>query len=451
MKKFFILFFIFLLCRPLAWSSGLYFHSLGSRASAMGSAFVGLADDFSAVFLNPAGIAQFDTQYFGFFGGGLIPQGSYKRDLYAPGRGRITWIDAETQNKHYFSGSAAYCHPLGDQWTAGIGISTPRHFQMNWRSDDLAPMANDNASINWMSKIRTAAISPSIAYKMRPSLLIGASIHINYGLFALERHAGTFNFPLPDPPYIYPIELGQYKERISGWGYGATFGILFKPAGFLSLGAVLKTGSTIKYKGEARIDGFPELGTAFSRDLKEVSKIERKLTWPLSLALGTAFKPHHALTLTADLRWTRWSGWDALKAEYQDPHWHSYMSERGNDEMELSWNDTLQFRFGAEYFLSKAIAVRGGFFAAPSPSPEKTLNVLIPAYNFRAMTFGCGYRIKDIQMDFSLEYAMSRKRKSAFEQISVYPPAPGSVWESGNPGVYKMKKTVLTLSLGYRF
>ena len=47
-----------LVCPLAASASGLYVPMLGTRAAAMGGAFVGLADDYSAVHYNPAGIYQ---------------------------------------------------------------------------------------------------------------------------------------------------------------------------------------------------------------------------------------------------------------------------------------------------------------------------------------------------------------------------------------------------------
>lgn len=66
----------------LAIANGLNLNSLGSRALAMGGAFVGLADDFSAIYWNPAGIAQFDKQYFGFYGTDIIPLPSEARLMF---------------------------------------------------------------------------------------------------------------------------------------------------------------------------------------------------------------------------------------------------------------------------------------------------------------------------------------------------------------------------------
>ena len=63
---------------PFGWGNGLNLNSLGTRALTMGGAFVGLADDFSVVFWNPAGAAGFRSKYFGFYGTDLIPTNKYR-------------------------------------------------------------------------------------------------------------------------------------------------------------------------------------------------------------------------------------------------------------------------------------------------------------------------------------------------------------------------------------
>jgi len=62
----------FLALGGLAYGNGLNLNSLGTRALSMGGAFVGLADDFSAVFWNPAGAAGFKMKYLGFYVTDLI-------------------------------------------------------------------------------------------------------------------------------------------------------------------------------------------------------------------------------------------------------------------------------------------------------------------------------------------------------------------------------------------
>ena len=60
-----------------SFANGLNLNGMGSRAVAMGGAFVALADDFSAAFWNPAGLSNFKTRVLGFYGVDLIPSQTY--------------------------------------------------------------------------------------------------------------------------------------------------------------------------------------------------------------------------------------------------------------------------------------------------------------------------------------------------------------------------------------
>ena len=63
------------------FSNGLNLNGIGARAIAMGGAFVGLADDFSAVFWNPAGLGQLKGTNFGLTGGPIFPKASYNTSM----------------------------------------------------------------------------------------------------------------------------------------------------------------------------------------------------------------------------------------------------------------------------------------------------------------------------------------------------------------------------------
>ena len=62
------------------FSNGLSLNGVGSRASAMGTAYVGLADDWSAVFFNPAGLIQMKEDNLSLFITNIMPSGTYKSD-----------------------------------------------------------------------------------------------------------------------------------------------------------------------------------------------------------------------------------------------------------------------------------------------------------------------------------------------------------------------------------
>lgn len=423
----------------LALTNGLNLNSLGSRALAMGGAFVGLADDFSAIFWNPAGIAQFNQKYFGFYGTDIIPSGTYKFDMTIPGLGTIPMVNAKTQNKQYLAGLAAYYHPVAENVVAGVGIYVPSGLGNNWNGADFALISNDNPSIKWMSKVGMVTISPALAVKINDQFYIGAALNINYGKFEVAMHAGSAVVPIPTPPYFMEVDLGQYEENMSGWGYGATLGILVKPNEMFSLGATLRTSSKIKLSGDATISNLSMLGANTS------SKTERELTWPMWIAGGVAFKPIENLILTGDIQWTQWSKIDVMKSDFKDPYWAAMMAQSGDDERPMYWENKAQIRFGAEYRIN-TLAIRGGYYIDPSPAPDRTMNVLLPNYDFNVVTFGLGYSLDSLQIDFGLEYLMAKERNIPLEKTLLDPD-----WESAMPGIYNMKIVVPNVSISYKF
>jgi long-chain fatty acid transport protein len=422
---------------PLALANGLNLNSLGSRALSMGGAFVGLADDYSAIFWNPAGLAQFDKRYLGFYGTDIIPSGSYL--LQVPSQaGLVTVVDAKTQSKHYLSGLLAYYQPINDYLVAGIGVYVPAGLGTSWDGNDFTGIS-DNTSYQWESKIGLISISPAISYKISEMISVGATLNINYGTFSLKRWAGSTE--LPQPPY--ELDLGQYDMSLNGWGFGATFGVLFKPSEMFSVGATIRTPSRIKFSGEASISNVDLLGFKETSDAETVSP---HLTFPLWIAGGVAFRPLPRLTLTGDLQWTQWSTLDQIELKFIDPYWSLFMVASGGDTMHLEWNDALQIRFGAEYRLSDSLALRGGYYYDPTPTPDETMNFLLPSYTFNVFTVGVGYYVNGLVIDFGFEFLSGKQREVEFAKWLLDPD-----FANAQPGVYDMSIIVPNISVSYKF
>ena len=180
---------------------------------------------------------------------------------------------------------------------------------------------------------------------------IGAALNVNYGVFSINMHSGILELPgLP-----FALDLGQYEESLSGWGLGATFGVLVKPSKNLSFGLTVRTPSKVTFKGDALISNLDLLG------FSETSTVERSITFPLWVAGGVAVRPIERLLITADVQWTKWSIVKSLDAGYDDPVWRAMMAASGRDSQKMDWSDATQVRFGAEYALSDALALRLGY------------------------------------------------------------------------------------------
>jgi long-chain fatty acid transport protein len=420
-----------------ALANGLNLNSLGSRALSMGGAFVGLADDFTAIFWNPAGMAQFNKRYLGFYGTDVIPSGSYLLQAPAQG-GLLTVVDAKTQTKSYLSGLLAYYQPINDYIVAGIGVYVPSGLGTSWDGQDFTNLSG-GISYLWESKIGAVTISPGASYKINDMISVGAAFNINYGTFSMKRWAGDTE--IPDPPYAF--DLGQFEMNLKGWGFGATIGALVKVNDMFSFGATLRTPNRVKFSGDVSLSNIELLGFKSSSDAETVSP---HITFPLWIAAGVAVRPLSGLTLTGDLQWTQWSALDEVELKFIDPYWSLFMTSSGGDIMHLKWKDALQVRFGAEYMLRENLALRAGYYYDPTPTPDKTMNFLLPSFTFNAFTLGVGYSMDSLVIDFGLEFLAGKKREVEYAKWLLDP-----VYEYAQPGVYDMSIVVPTVSVSYKF
>ena len=419
---------VILVLPSIAPANGLNLNGLGSRAQGMGGAFVGIANDFSAVFWNPAGAAGFRKEMFGFYAVDLIPTATYRLASLIP---EVPYVDAKTKTSHYLGGLAAYYKPLSSKVVVGLGIGTPSGLGTMWDGEDFTPITGGTV-YDWSSKVSVVSISPLVAVKLSDVVSIGATFNLNYGMFSLMMPAGIVLVGIPPDP----LDLGQYEENMNGWGIGATFGVLVTPSEKLGIGLTVRTPSTVSFSGTANMPTLPVYELPGSSDL------ERKITWPLWIAGGVSFRPVPRLLLSADIHWTQWSKLDRITTDYLESAWETLIEMSGMDVRVLDWKDATQLRFGAEYTLNASTALRAGYYNDPAPGPLATLNVLLPSHTFNAFSIGVGKTISDLQLDFGLEYLMGTTRTA----VPSLPVLPGAM-----PGTYGMKIVVPTVSVSYKF
>ncbi len=429
------------LLSTLSFANGLNLNSLGSRAQAMGGAFVGLADDFSTIFWNPAGMGFFKTMQGGVYGTLLMPQSKYSLTDF-PVLGTV--IDADGESKVYPAGLAAFYYPISENLVAGLGVFTPAGLGASWNGDDVKFLTYPFlTSYEWNSKVGMITIAPGLSYRLNDMVSIGATLNINYAMFNINQWAHSAAFG----PFLF--DLGQYSEEDTGWGIGGTFGILVKPSESLSFGAVLKTPTNVSLKGTASISNFPILGVFLGFPLTESSPVTRDLDWPLQVSGGLSFKPIQGLTINADIQYTAWSklGNDNgdIVSEYGETLWNVFMAMGDRDTIPLRWKDAIQIRVGGEYMLTEAFALRLGYMYDPAPAPLETMNFLLPNYDFNTLTAGLGYTSGGLQLDLGFEYLIGGERNVSFMDVLL------GVLPNAQPGTYKMNLLVPSVSLSYKF
>ncbi len=394
------------------YANGLNVNGVGPKANSMGGAFIAYADDYSAVYWNPAGLVQMKESSLTICGDLVFPKMSYDSSPFFSSFG-LTDIDAQTKSKVYPIPFAGYFNKVSENLIIGLAIYAPSGIGAAWNGEDLTTLNfPDPTAYKWESTIMAITASPVIAYRVSDAFSIGLTLNLNYGMLDM-------NMPV----------VGQYHEKISGMGFGATIGALLKPCDFFSVGATVRLPSKVKLSGDATMDGAGLLLLATSSDA------EREVTWPLWAGLGVAIRPTEGLTFTADAQYSKWGDLDKIDITYSDAFWQAAFGT--GLTMPLAWEDTIQFRFGAEYMLNPGMAIRAGYYYDPAPGPLTHLNILLPSPDGGWLTFGLGMKTPKFNLDFSVEY-------NAFGKDRVADPA-GVAAGTAMPGTHGAK----ILSIGF--
>jgi long-chain fatty acid transport protein len=393
------------------FANGLNLNGTGAKSDAMGGAFIGLANDFSAAYWNPAGLAQIARTSFSLYGADIIPKGTYA--LSAAG------IDASSNAAHYLIPGLGFFTPVGQKLVLGVYVYAPSGAGAEWTGADLAALTGGNPFL-WYSKLGIFTISPSISYKVSDAFMIGATLDVNYGMLRMDQ---------PFTP------LGQYSEDLKGWAFGGTFGVLAKPSKYFSFGLSYKLPFTAKLKGDVVIPN----ATMVPGITSTTDTGTREATWPMWFGGGVAIKPTDKLTITADVQYTNWKKMQTIPITFANPVWNAVFGDGGTYDRtyEMLWKNTLQYRFGAEYCISNSFALRAGYYLDQNPGRLETQNILLPEFKYNWFTAGFGYKSEKLVIDAAIQYGKGG-------DIAV--PLGMSM-----PGVHGMSMWVPSLNFTYKF
>ena len=421
MKKGLLVLIITLFAASALMANGLSLNSIGPRALGMGGAMVGLADDPTAIYWNPAGLAGQNSSLY-FFATDIIPFGTYKANSsdfgYPPD---YFTIDAKTKPHHYLGPNLFANYKMGNL-TLGLGVFVPAGLGAEYDGDDLTPLAGGE-SLEWMSKIAVIDIAPTIAYKINDMFSLGVTGNIFYGMFDMKR------------PSTYTDTLGvthgfQYSESSTGTGFGVSGGLLCKLSDMIQFGVSARTEIKVTMSGEA------ENALMLFQGGPEESDFDRDVAWPLWAAFGVAVKPMPNLTITADAQYSQWAkSEDSFKTEFKDPVWKAVTAATGDDTFVLDWKDCIQYRLGFEYMAGEKLALRAGYYYDPAPAPDETLNILFPSSTNNVVTAGLGFCVGKFDIDFGLEYLMGEERDITLSTHNM-------------PGQHKLDIFAFSLAIG---
>jgi len=361
----------------------------GARAQAMGGAFVGLADDATAIFSNPAGLAQLRSasvvaelnfverdHEIPFFGGRIEQTGlqDFRFDLESRD------FPEETHSVPFI----AYVRP-GAKLKWGVFYAEQARFERVFQTEGLSLpdydgerfVAGNILEFFFPSRNRIEvamrSLGASLAGKLGPRLAWGVTLAYND-----FTYAGGSTLIFPDPRELFPdvtFNPRQIAELEPFFGTavadvtvdgddqapGVFGGLMFWPTDRFGLGVVYKFQPSFDY--DYRLEG---LDANFEPVPVETGTAEFRV--PDSFGVGFSFKPTETFVLSVEVDRVRYSELrDGFRAFFANP----------NDPSEASQtvDDVTEYHVGAEWFLANLrypLALRVGYWHEPYHALQNT-------------------------------------------------------------------------------
>jgi long-chain fatty acid transport protein len=360
------------------FAGGFQIGTQNARAMGMGSAFVAMVPDASAIYFNPAGLSN--LRGFNLVAGTTLIMPTV--DFTGP-KPRTTKTSTVKRTFTPINFYAAYAMDNGLSF--GVGVNNPYGLGSEWPS-------------NWLGKrltvrteLRTFYITPAVSYKISDNFSIGAGFSYIISDVLFKQVADFPAIPLaPGVSLPAAANVGINLEGTGDPAYTFNLGLLFKATEDISIGLSYRNSAELTFKGDLTFSGLPAKPTGFPvghTDLFPQGKGTAKLTMPYDLRAGVSVNATKDLTINADLMYVGWESYKELAVDFEKntAAWPDLKTPK-------NWENSFGIKLGGEYRMN-ALALRAGYVFDGSPIPTKYMDPFLPGSNRHEFTVGVGYQI----------------------------------------------------------
>ena len=413
---------------PFARGSGFLIYEHGATAMAMAGAFVGLANNPTAIWHNPAGIAWLDGTQISAGATLIFPStnlalGNWPDPDYQS-------IDMESQV--FYPPTFYISHKFSDRIVAGLGFFVPYGLGTEWPDPENFPLRY----IATKSDMQTFIINPTIAFKLSENLSVAAGISYIYSKLVLDL---TYYLDLTG------IGMGVYDvpvsvDKTSGTAWAPNAGVLYKGEKF-SLGFNWRGGFSIDYDGELDLDT-SSVGAPLPARM--IGTVVAPFSFPHILGIGAAFNLTDKLTVTADVHYVLWSTFEVIEVDADVPGLPIALDF---PPIEENFEDSFIFRGGLQYMLNEKFALRAGFLYDLTPQPVDSMDPMLPDSDRWALTAGIGYNTGKFAIDVAYQFEPFKDRTSPNRSLPGYQIGPVNLGE----GTYSSTAHLFGISFRFMF
>lgn len=424
MRRFLVLAGVVVLVPALAVGAGFSLYEHGARAVALGGAFAATADDPTAVYYNPAGLA--------FLEGVKVTAGvyaiSFDSKLYGdspyPGRG----YTAEMDSRNFFPGHFYATGKIGERAGWGLGIYSPFGLGTAW------PDSWAGRYITRRIDLEVYNVNPNFAYRLGDNLAL--AVGADYYLVNLDmwRAVGIVNPYTQVMSDVASVNLAASNE--AAWGWNAA--LLWKLSGGFSLGLSYRSRVELEAEGKAKFTqirtGNQDFDTIVAGMLpfNTTPRVTSDITFPAETRLGLAWRNDR---VGVEANWVRvgWSSFDTFPMVF--PNYPQLTQIRPEN-----YDDSNTFRFGFETKANDKLAFQLGALYDETPVPVESVSPLLPDASRRGVSVGVSYHVAEsLRLDVGFLHLMFLDRSTMGKSSDHF------------NGTYKSRAELLGFSLVYSF
>ncbi|MDQ3283983.1 MAG: outer membrane protein transport protein [Acidobacteriota bacterium] len=407
-----------------AFGSGFLIPEQSAKATGMADAFAATADDPSAIFFNPAGIAQ--QRHFSVLAGTTLINftNEFEGDRNSP---VTSGVHAE-YNRHTFNVPNMYAVvPIGSNLSFGVGVFAAFGLRTDW--EDPFP----GRYISKDADLKTTSVNPVIAWQTSDGrFAIGGGVEYRRARVILNANRLALN------PFTGRIVDVANTRLASDYGSDTGFnaGILFKPTPRFRIGASYRTAMDIDLDGDADVTQIPsgnaQFDVAVGLQLPRDQRISTTFPFPSIATVAVAFSPTDTWDVELDVNRTGWSRFEALSVQFAEQPQFSFTRPQ-------NWEDANTFRLGVNHAATENWDVRFGAIYDQNPQPVESVSPLLPDSDRIGATIGAGWHAGPLMVDTSLLMLHFKDRSTQ-----------GQNRENFN-GTYETDALLWSVNLGYRF
>jgi len=410
-----------------AGGAGFGIFEQGSKAMGMAGAFTAQADDPSAMFHNPAGLAfQKERDFSVGFTWIRGTEADYQSGATGfPGPG----ISGEQETLSEFPPHAYWVEPLGGAVTFGLGVNSPFGLVTEWPEDFPGRFVSRKAAL------RALDVNTVIAWQAgNLGLAVGA-----IGRFSdveLIQHVPAVNPLTQTAQDVATLTLDTDFEQ----GYGFNAGILHRYNNSFSWGISYRSKIEIDYAGDGSLSqnltGTPfDAAVAAQLPFGVAIPAETSIEFPDQASIGLAFalSPHSLLEI--DANWTGWSSFDVIVIDFTQ-------DQLPDATRPQNWDDAYNYRIGVRWDGARGNQWRLGYVFDETPQPEEAVSPLLPDADRNGYTIGYGWQGRGRgSFDFALMYLDFDER----ERFANFDGEEASEFF----GTYQNKAVLVGLTIGF--